>query len=166
MEMLQKRKLRFLALIVAVLAAGCAPVISKKVLETAQRDIPFSELAKDPMGYKGSTVLLGGTILKTDNLEAETVMEVLAQPLSRTLRPVRPEESPGRFLVVAEGFLDPALYAPGRPITVVGVVEGVRKGVLGEHPYAYPVISPVELHLWRDERRPDITIGVGVYGSF
>ncbi len=145
---------------------GCAPVISKKVLDKVDRTIGFSEIQKNPDSYRGKRVLLGGTIVAVENLEDKTLVEVLQQPLNSALRPVRPEESKGRFLVLYRGFKDPALYAPGRALTVAGIVEGERAGKIDKMPYTYPLILAEEDHLWSAYRGPGVSLGIGIYGSF
>ena len=74
----------------------------------------------------------------------------------------------GRFLVHFEGFLDPAIYAKGRRITVLGEVAGKRVLPLKEMEYSYPVLLPREHYLWRPEDfygTPSFHIGIGVGGT-
>jgi len=158
-----KRPLKaILAALILTALAGCAPVISKNVLATADQSIPFREIAKDPAKYTGRTVVVGGAILSSRNLEDQTEIEVLQMPLGYRLKPVNPEESAGRFILVFKGFKDPAIYSEGRKITAVGRVEGSMKGEVGKMPYDYPVIKPDEDYLWQMEYEPSIGLGVGV----
>jgi outer membrane lipoprotein len=55
----------------------------------------------------------------------------------------------GRYLVVVDRFLDPAIYRSGRDITVAGEVRGSEVHRLGEIDYRYPVIAASELYLWK-----------------
>ncbi len=151
-----------LAVFSLVTLSGCAPVISKKALEGADLDIKFADLVKDPARYAGKTVVLGGTIVNIRNLEDRTEIEVLQEPLGYRLKPCKPEESAGRFLVEFDGFKDPVIYAAGKRLTVVGTVKGIRMGELGKLTYNYPVIAPIEHYLWSREYEPSVGIGVGV----
>ncbi len=151
-----------LAAFILTALAGCAPVISKGVLETADRSVNFADILKDPPKYTGRTVVVGGAIIDARNLEDWTEIEVLQMPLGYRLKPVRPEESAGRFILVFKGFKDPAIYGAGKKITAVGKIEGFRTGSVGKMTYNYPVISSTEDYLWQMEYEPSIGIGVGV----
>ena len=162
MNMLTRTKILFL-LFTAVLLAGCAPVISESTLATVDREVGFEELVKNPGAYTGRRVLLGGTIIKVENLEDRTMLEVLQAPIKTRLRPGPADESAGRFLVEFDGFLDPVVYS-GKLMTVAGTVEGVLEKTLGKMTYKYPVIRPVEHYIWRKgyDTGPRFGIGVGV----
>jgi len=152
-------------LLLTVLSA-CAPVISPEVLKTVDAVITFEQVLKNPDAYKGKTVLLGGTILKTINLPDETLIEVMEQPLDRRNRPVNPGASKGRFIILFKEFKDPVIYSTGRLITVAGEVTGSQLRPLGETNYNYPMISPKEYYLWKPYEGPAIHIGVGVGTTF
>jgi Outer membrane lipoprotein Slp family len=57
----------------------------------------------------------------------------------------------GRFLVSTREFLDPAIYAPGRRLMVLGTVAGRSERRVGDLPYAYPMISAERIKLWPKE---------------
>ena len=153
-------------LLLLPLLSSCAPVISPEVLKTVDAVITFEQVLKNPDAYKGKTVLLGGTILKTINLPDDTLIEVMEQPLDRRNRPVNPEASKGRFIILFKEFKDPAIYSTGRLITVAGEVTGSQLRPLGETNYNYPMISPKEYYLWKPYEGPAIHIGVGVGTTF
>lgn len=152
------------ALALAVLA-GCAPVISGPVLKDIDRSIEFRSVAAEPARYKGTSVVFGGTIVRVENLEGTTVMEVVQEGMNSQLKPVSPEESAGRFLVKFNEFKDPAIFSAGKKITVAGVVTGAETRPLGKSTYRYPVIEPREHYLWEpsdyDRGRTSIGIGIG-----
>jgi outer membrane lipoprotein len=110
-------------------------------------------------------VLWGGVILNTQNLAEITQIEVMGYPLNRTQRPMTGRTAEGRFLVRQEGYLEPLDYAPGRSITVLGSVEGVTSGMVGESAYRYPDVQAQQVHLW-DETAPrprtGVIFGIGV----
>ena len=54
----------------------------------------------------------------------------------------------GRFFARVAGFLDPAVYAADREVTVYGIVEEVVKRNIGEKPYSYPTVRSERLYLW------------------
>ena len=146
--------------------SACAPVISQGVLKTVDETITFERILANPDAYKGKIVLLGGTIVKTINLPDETLIEVVQQPLDRRNMPINAEASKGRFIIVFKEFKDPAIFSPGRLITVAGEVIGSQTRPLGETNYKYPLLTPKEYYLWRPYEGPSIHIGVGVGTTF
>ena len=94
--------------------------------------------------------MLGGTIIKAQNIQAGTLLEILQEPLDFYDRPKSEEDiSEGRFLVLHKGYLDTAIYQPGRQVTVVGTVTGAKTETLGEIEYTYPYIEAEKIHLWK-----------------
>ena len=97
---------------------------------------------------KGRTVIVGGEILQTTNLRDGTRIEVLQRPLSDSEAPKLTETTGGRFMVLCKEYLDPAVYAQQRRITVAGQVLGTYDGKVGEADYTYPLISCEETHVF------------------
>lgn len=158
---------KILSLVLIIAVSGCASVISKPVTDKVDKSVIIQELFKDPQKYYGKTIVLGGVIIKIENLETKTRIEVLESPLSSSLKPEKDlEKSRGRFFAYIEGFSDPALFPTGRFITIAGPVSGVETNTIDKHLYAYPVISVEEYHLWKPYSGPSISIGVGVGTTF
>jgi outer membrane lipoprotein len=134
-----------------IVGAGCAHVISTEVREQVSKDITFKEVRQNPDGYKGKMVLWGGTIINTKNQKSGTLIEVLEKPLDVVGQPEAGDRSGGRFLALYNGFLDDAIYANGRDVTVAGEVIEKRTIPLGETEYTYPLISIREIHLWPEK---------------
>jgi outer membrane lipoprotein len=132
----------------ALLGMGCAHAISETIRMQAEPSIPFAELRANPEAYKDRTVILGGDILQTSNLREGTRLEILQKPLKRSEAPVTTDSTGGRFMALCDDYLDPAVYAPGRRITVAGRVLGTYQGKVGEVDYRYPLISCQEKYLW------------------
>jgi starvation-inducible outer membrane lipoprotein len=80
MDMYSVKKLFIAALL--LMAAGCGPVISENVLKNVDRDIEFKSVVDDPARYEGKSVVFGGTIIKVENLEGATVMEVVQEGMN------------------------------------------------------------------------------------
>jgi outer membrane lipoprotein len=130
------------------LFSGCAPIIPEAVRRDVDRRIPFAALRQDPDAYRGRTLLLGGDILRVAPGRDETELELLERPLDAFDRPGPLDASGGRFLVRHPGFLDSAIYAPGRTLTVAGRVTGAVVRPIGEAPYRYPVLEARAIYLW------------------
>ncbi|MBI2529419.1 MAG: Slp family lipoprotein [Candidatus Rokubacteria bacterium] len=135
-------------LLSALLLAGCVSAFPDEMLHAVNRAVTVSELRRAPGAHTGARVILGGEILATRPRVGETEIEVLARNLGSDDSPDRSDRSEGRFLVTTRGFLDPAVYAAGRRITVVGTVKGEEERAIGELPYRYPVITAEQIKLW------------------
>lgn len=124
-------------------------------------------VAAEPSANTGKTVLWGGVILSTRNLENRTRVEVLAYPLDSSQMPKRDRDPLGRFIVEREGFLEPASYAEGRLLTTLGTLDGTQAGKVGGSDYLYPIVDASELYLWPKDseygsNRSNVHFGIGV----
>lgn len=134
--------------VAGLFTAGCAPAISKAVRAQVDRSLSFAQVLQAPGEYGGKTVLWGGDVLSTLNRKDGTLVEVLQKPLDYENRPKDVDASGGRFLAFYGGYLDPAIYAEGRQVTVAGPILGQEVRPLGQIEYAYPLVRAVEIHLW------------------
>jgi len=136
--------------------AGCSTSpFSKSIRATTEKQPSFPEISARPDAYKGRVIMLGGVIVQTSNLPKFTEIEVLQKPLDSSDRPEDVDVSSGRFLVRCNRFLDSAVYAKGREVTVAGEVKGKESKPLDQINYTYPVIGCTEIHLWAN--RPTYT---------
>ena len=144
---------RLLLIVTAVaLLWGCAPVISREILQEVNRGITFAELRKAPQAYRGEVVLLGGVIVKTVNKKEGTLLEVYQAEIDRRDKPINLDVSGGRFLALYEGLLEKEIYREGRRITIAGIVKGAQVMKLGEIDYRYPYLIIKDIHLWKKEQ--------------
>lgn len=154
----------FILIVWAALLAACTQAIPQESLKTVDPSLTFQMLIRDPEQYQGKKILAGGQILGTTTHEGETWVEVLQKPLDWQHKPKDTDESFGRFLIRFQGFADPAIYTPGKKITVLGEVRGKKVQPLKEMDYVYPVLSPRDHHLWKPESEggPRFHFGIGV----
>jgi outer membrane lipoprotein len=154
---------KFFILILISLLVACASTPKFDVSQVDNSLIP-QNVATAPTAYLGKTVLWGGIILDIRNLSGSTQIELLAYPLSRDQRPLTNNRPLGRFLINQEGFLDPAIYAQGQKVTVLGSVGNNQQGKVGESIYSYPVINAEQLQLWspQSESQTRFSFGLGV----
>ena len=138
-------------LALAVLLGGCASAFPDDVMHTVDTHVSADDLRRDPAAFKGARVIVGGEILTTQPKPGQTEIELLARRLRDDDTPERSDRSPGRLLVRSPDFLDPAVYAQGRRITVIGTVTGDEERKVGELPYRYPVIAVERIRLWPQE---------------
>jgi outer membrane lipoprotein len=139
------------AILAAMLGTGSAHVISEELRRQVPPGLTFKEVMRGPAKYQGSTVLWAGAIIRSTNTKEGTLIEVLEKPLGHRGQPKDVDVSEGRFLILHPEYLDTAIYAQEREITVAGTVIETRTLPLGEIEYRYPVIAPKEMHLWKRE---------------
>jgi outer membrane lipoprotein len=130
-----------------LLATGCSP-FSKAIRQQVDEGLTFAEVLRTPDRFIGKKVLWGGVIIETINTQDGTFVKVRQADLDFETRPKDLDTSQGRFLVRHSGFLDPAIYAKDREITVFGEIAGKEDMPLGESHYTYPVVRSEEVHLW------------------
>jgi outer membrane lipoprotein len=132
-----------------ILLPGCAPVISKNLRAQADLSLTFQQVFQNPEAYKGKIVIWGGEIIETINQrDKTTLIEVLERPLDWTEEPKITKRSRGRFLVLAEGYLDPYIFRRGRELTVAGEILGEKSKLLAEMEYRYPLLLSKQIYLW------------------
>jgi outer membrane lipoprotein len=128
---------------------GCASYpISRQYQAMASKDVNFTMVLANPEAYMGAIVIWGGRIVETTNTPEGSEIIVLETPLQGWEEPSSPEYSPGRFVAKSSSFLDPAIYRPGKKITIAGQVMGGEKKPLGTTEYTYPIVNIKEIYLW------------------
>ncbi len=134
--------------IICLFTVACQHTISQPLRQQAKPAVSFQALRANPDAFKGRTVILAGDILKTQNTQQQTSIEILQKPQDRFEAPLITDQTDGRFIARCDQYLDPAVYDQGRQITVAGKVLGSYAGQVGEADYLYPLISCAEIHLW------------------
>lgn len=132
---------------------GCTYAISPGMADRADKTILFEKLQADPDSFKGKTIIFGGTIAKTSDVNQGTLIEVTQKPLDYWGKPERTTRTGGRFLVFHPGRLNMLAYAPGVDITIAGEVLGTSSPMIGGKQYDYPIVLAKELKLWEREPR-------------
>ncbi|MBI5057208.1 MAG: Slp family lipoprotein [Nitrospirae bacterium] len=159
-----KRLIFLFAIIVFV--SGCAHVVPQELRDRAEQGTSIPALFKDPDEYKGRLFILGGAIVSSLNTQDGTYLEVIEKPLDYRERPEYTDISRGRFLVLYEGYLDTAVFSPGREVTVAGEVIGTKVRPLGEINYSYLLLRSRGLYLLKGGSGIPIQFGIGVWHSF
>ena len=144
---MQKLHTRTIIMLTLIATVSCS-VISQQVRTEADSPVPFQTLIRDVDKFLGHTVILGGYILETKNLESETILKVLQTPLRLGDDPDLKKRSQGRFMVYHKGFLDPEVYAKDQVITVAGKVIGTGVEKIGDEQIQYLKIENREIYLW------------------
>ena len=151
---------RFLLILTAVSLFCCAPVVvSSKFKGKAVTGLNLSALFKNPDGYTGQKVVLGGVIVNSTDADGETRIEVIEKPLDYYEKPEFDGTSRGRFIVVHKGYLERTVYSKGREITVAGEVAGK----ITHDDRTYLLINSRELHLFKPRRKFEIRLVPGEF---
>lgn len=133
----------------ALYFAGCTPTILSHG--------PFTELKiheAQTGEHRGIRVRWGGRIIETVPEAEQTCIEVVGYQLDGAARPRSGDTTLGRFVACASGFYDPAVYSEDREVTVVGHIEGVRSGMIGDFEYHYPLLQAETVYLWPHSEPP------------
>ena len=142
---------RFLLFSLILLISGCAHVISKDLRVKVDPSLTFGQILQNPNAYQGKTVLWGGEIIQTTNQkDGTTLIEVFQRPLGWRGEPKERPASEGRFLIIAEKYLDPYLFRRGRKITLAGEIQGEKIKPIGEMDYRYPYLLSKQIYLWKE----------------
>lgn len=142
---------RLLLLVLPLTLAACASDTPRAIREAPPENIRPDQALKDAERLRGAEVRWGGTIAAVENRKEETWLEIVEHPLTGGGRPRDTDRSGGRFLARVSGFLDPAIYARDRLITVAGQLEDPQSRRIGEYPYRYPVVKAGAAKLWPRE---------------
>lgn len=142
-------------LIWCVSCASPPSIIAPELRATVDASASFPLVIEDPQRFLGKIVMWGGTILNTTVREDGSLLEILQRPLDNYDHPGLTAPSEGRFLVERRGqFLDPAVFAEGEAVTVIGTIAEERIQPIGELNYRYPVVVASQVYLWPERPLP------------
>ena len=141
--------------------AACSTTPEQIAFE--EPNLSFTRVAQNPEAFTEKEVRWGGIVARVENLEKDTLIEIVNLPLGRQARPVASQETGGRFIARVPGFLDPMIYKQGKEITVVGMLAEPMPGKVGEHEINFPVVDARGHYLW--EERPNYEY-VEVYSAW
>ncbi len=137
-----------LLFVLLLVLAGCATTTPDAIGQPPPRDLSYNEVRGNVEAHRGARVRWGGMLAGVENRPEETWLDIVARPLESSGRPQPDGESPGRFIAKVKGFLDPAVYAKGRLVTVAGTIAGTLTRPIGEYPYTYVVVEADTTKLW------------------
>ncbi|MDN5753523.1 MAG: Slp family lipoprotein [Nitrosospira sp.] len=156
---------RYLLLSCLLLMGACSG-LPERVRNVPVSDVSYVQARQNLSSYKGTSVRWGGVIVDVENEENFTLVEVLSYPQSSYGRPQLRKESGGRFVIQSSEFLDPAVYAKDKEITVAGTIEGDVERVIGKKRIRMPLVSSKALYLWPAYQSYPYYGGYGGYGGY
>ncbi len=132
-----------------LLLSGCAHVISRDLRMKSDLSLTLARVRQNPEAFKGKWVVWGGEIVETVNQQdGTTQIEIFQKPLGWRGEPQNTTYSEGRFLILADYYLDPYVFRAGKKITVAGEIQGEKIKPLGEMDYRYPLLSSKQIYFW------------------
>ena len=140
-----KTKLSSLLVLTSLFMLGCQ---ATPKLPVPKSNPPVAAVQEKADAYKDQHVTWGGVILSSEAKKKGTEIIILAKRLDRETRPIESDAPMGRFIANVKGFVDPAVYAPGRELSVSAIVTGTEKRKVGEYDYLYPVVRVERHYLW------------------
>jgi outer membrane lipoprotein len=150
--------------LLALSLAACASDVPRMIRKAPAETVLPSEVLEAPDAWRGRTVRWGGEIVGVENRRDETWIEIVEKPLYRDGQPRRTDASHGRILGVVPGFLDPAVYARTRSITIAGVLDTPVTRTIGEYSYRYAVVRVASYYLWPIEWGNEWPVGPRFWG--
>jgi outer membrane lipoprotein len=139
--------------VAGLLLGGCSTVPKELAYEPANQLVAYQPALG---GMEGKPARWSGVISAVQNKADQSVIEVVYLPLKSNGVPEQTEQSPGRFLAIMQGFVDPTLYAKGRSLTVLGTIGQPVDGQIGEHKYRFSVIDATSSKLWPPVKEVEI----------
>ena len=134
--------------VLLIVVCGCAYPISSEMRASANPDLTCSVVARDPISYKGATIIWGGIIIQVRNQPGQTMLTILDTPLDEWEVPKDEIHGRGRFIAQANEYLDPDVYGSGRKVVLAGEIVGEETKPLDDRQYHFPVVQVRELHLF------------------
>jgi len=136
--------------LVLMVCGGCAANPASTVSQAIVDDVSLTQARSAAEVYTGSTVRWGGMVTEVENKADKTWVFVVGRVLRDDAKPITDSASEGRFVASFNGFVDPLVYKKGRPLTVVGSIEGNTVRAIGEYDYRFPVVAVSDSYLWSE----------------
>jgi outer membrane lipoprotein len=136
------------ALIIVVF--GCAYPISQEMREKANPDLSYPMVARNPLSYKGATIIWGGVVDQEHNQSGQTLLTILETPLDYRGVPDDAIYNRGRFIarIARTENQSPEDYGERKKIILAGDIVGEETKEINGKQLHYPVVQVKELHLF------------------
>ena len=136
-----------------LLLVGCSSVPKELAYEPESQLVAYQPALQ---GMEGKPARWSGVISAVHNEQDQSIIEVVYLPLKANGVPTQTEQSPGRFLAVMKGFVDPTLYAKGRSLTVLGTLDKPVDSQIGDHKYRFSVLKVTASKRWPPVKEVEI----------
>lgn len=131
-----------------VLASACSSRIPPAINDPDVGDVEVSQARSSPDAFYSSKIRWGGVLVSVENTANQSKLTIVSFPTNDEGRPIVSADSPGRFIALVDGFLEPLVYRENREFTVVGRVGRPERGKVGDYEYDFPVVNVDDFYLW------------------
>lgn len=124
--------------------------VPKGIRKAPTPNIQIADAVKNFSANRGHQVRWGGFIIDIENLENQSIVQIMAYPLNRYGKPNLKYEAQGRFKVKTEKFLDPAIYSNSKEaqVTILGLLSDETTLMVGQKKLKLPVVELQQIYLW------------------
>lgn len=132
----------------SVLLASCSSRIPPSISTPVENSPEIRQVIANPAEFSSRKVRWAGVVLSTENTSGKTRLTIVEFPIYDNGRPRLSVDSAGRFIAEVDEFLEPLVYREDREITIVGRIDRIESGKVGEYLYDFPVVKVDEYYLW------------------
>lgn len=144
-----------------VVLSGYALQVPESIAAEPSNNPEFAAVIAQPNDYDGHKVRWSGTIAAVENQGMDaTVLVIASRALNNEGKPLADAGSRGQFMAKVNHYLNPAIYAKGRSVTVDGTIVGSESRAIGNGPDSYPYVAADDYYLW-----PGAQQAASYYGS-
>ena len=147
---------------VGTMLLGCAATIPPQLAPRVSSHLSFRDVRHAPDAYKGSLVVLGGTVTQikaTDEGYLVTVRDIPLDGSSR-YRPAINQPSDGTFVLKVPRHELPRNLRAGAEVTIVGEVLGTGEPWHDGQVMAVPLLAEQYIHVWGPSWWPRFQINI------
>jgi outer membrane lipoprotein len=131
-------------------------MMPKSVQSDQVVNIDMRQAQSDASCQKGKLVRWGGAIISNRSSNSGSRIEILAKQLSASARPSQSNDYIGRFIAESSSYIEPAIFKPGKSITILGEIMTCFKGKIDERDYVFPVVKIKGKHLWQEQKEHNL----------
>jgi outer membrane lipoprotein len=142
--------------LVLMVCGGCATNSTSSISQAIVDDVSMTQARSAIDAFMGSSVRWGGEVTEVENKADRTWVFMVGRALRDDEKPITDSASEGRFIASFSGFVDPLVYKPGRPLTVVGIIDGSTVRAIGEYDYRFPVVAVRDSQLWEEPSKTKV----------
>ena len=165
--MLVSRSMAMVLICFLFSACGVPQLFPKNVMEGVDENFDFIEWKNAPNAKVDRKVQVGGRVIETNLVEAETLIVAQQLPIAQhpAYGPKDRGKRTGEFAIAYAGTLPPNVLAKGYQFIVVGTTQKARIVALEDGKRSLPAILAACIHVWKTGMRDDIadfsSVGAG-----
>lgn len=162
--------------LIVVLSTACSTT-SPSIKSAPTDDVQLKQVVLDVDNSIGKPVRWGGKVIKVNNDDNFSTIQMVQFPLNSFGKPVTTKTSQGRFVSQSPAFLDPVIFEEGTLVTFFGTVRSAEMIKVDQRSLLMPIVDINEFHIW-PERNKDLAhshyylspyhgrfVGYGYYGT-